>query len=46
MSEEINNEFLRSIINQFDRDNVINQIILIGKNGAIRNIELEVEIDD
>jgi len=32
---------LREAINEFDKENTIIQIIIIGVNGAIRNIELE-----
>jgi len=34
-------ENLKEIITEFDNQNVTKQIILIGFNGAIRNIELE-----
>ena len=34
-------ENLKEIISEFDKTNITKQIILIGFNGAIRNIELE-----
>lgn len=37
---------LKATINEFDEKNIIKQIILIGDNGAIRNIELDVEVED
>ena len=38
---EIN--FLKKIINEFDEENVIEEIILLGENGAIRRIQMENE---
>ena len=34
---------IREIINDFDARHIIKQVILIGFDGGIRNIELEVE---
>jgi len=37
---------MREIINQFDNDHIIKQVILIGEDGAIKNIELNNEVED
>lgn len=34
---------LKDIINGFEKDHVVKQIILIGFDGAVKNIELEEE---
>lgn len=36
---------LRDVINGFEKDHVVKQIILIGFDGAVKNIELEEEDD-
>ena len=38
-------ESFREMINEFDEEHIIKQIILIGLDGGIRNIEMEV-VDD
>jgi hypothetical protein len=40
-----NSDDIKESINQFDKDHIIKQVILIGTDGAVRNIELEVEDD-
>lgn len=35
-------EHLKDLITAFDKDHITKQIILIGNNGAVRNIELEI----
>jgi len=37
---------MREIINEFDREHIIKQVILIGEDGAVKNIELNNEIED
>jgi len=34
---------LRELINEFDREHTVKQIILIGIDGGIRNIELDFD---
>ena len=36
---------IRQIINEFDQEHTIKQIIIVGFDGAIRNIELEAKLD-
>jgi hypothetical protein len=36
---------LRDIVNSFDKDHVVKQIILIGFDGKVKNIELEGEYE-
>jgi len=34
---------LKKVINDFDQENIITQVILIGYSGKVKNIELEMQ---
>jgi hypothetical protein len=37
-------EEVKQIINQFDEEHVVKQVILIGLDGIVKNIEFEVTV--
>lgn len=39
-------ESLREIVSKFDEEHIVKQIILIGMDGRIKNIEFNVEMNE